>query len=262
MKYLVGDIGNTLTKIALINSNFKIKEFYNIETKKLKILRNRVIFFKKFKSQKLNNVVLFSSVVPTIYNTIKNDLKKKKFRVIEVKKLNLKKLIKFKVDDEKQLGSDRIANAIGSYNIYKKDCLVIDFGTATTFDIIKKPGIYCGGVIAPGVKLSIVNLNKFTALLPVLKLKKVKKSYGKNTKDALNSGFLWGYQGLINNIIKKIFLGSKTNYKIILTGGYANFFKNYISKKTTIDKNITIKGIIRIYKELVLWQKKNLFFAH
>ena len=73
MKYLVGDIGNTLTKIALINSNFEIKEFYNIETKKLKILRNRIIFFKKFKSQKINNAVLFSSVVPTIYNTIKND---------------------------------------------------------------------------------------------------------------------------------------------------------------------------------------------
>ena len=89
-------------------------------------------------------------------------------------------------------------------------------------------------------------------MLPIFDLSSKQKSYGKNTKEALNAGFLWGYQGLINNIIKKIILLSKTNYKIILTGGYANFFKNYISKKITIDKNITIKGIIRIYKELVL----------
>ena len=246
MNYLVGDIGNTLTKIALINSNFKIKKFYNIETKKLIILKNRINFLKKFKSQKLNKVVLFSSVVPNVYNIIKKEFKKKKLNVIEIKKLNLKKLIKFNIDSIKQLGSDRIANAIGSYSIYRKNCLVIDFGTATTFDVIKKPGIYCGGVIAPGVKLSIVNLNKFTAMLPMIKLKKIKKSYGKNTKDALNSGFLWGYQGLINNIVQKIFLSRKTNHKIILTGGYANFFKNYISKEAIIDKNITIKGIIKI----------------
>ena len=84
------------------------------------------------------------------------------------------------------------------------DYIIIDFGTATTFDIISKNGKYNGGVIAPGVKSSIINLNKSTASLPVFELKIKAKSYGKNTKDALNAGFLWGYQGLINNIVKKI----------------------------------------------------------
>ena len=133
----------------------------------------------------------------------------------------------------------------------KKNCLVIDFGTATTFDIISKKGIYEGGVIAPGVNLSIMNLNKFTASLPILKLRSNAKSYGKNTKDALNAGFIWGYQGLINNIIKKITLTRKTNYKIILTGGYASLFKKYLTNKPIIDQNITIKGIARVYKELL-----------
>ena len=81
-------------------------------------------------------------------------------------------------------------------------------------------------MIAPGVKLSIMNLNKSTALLPIFNLKKNQKNYGKNTKDALNAGFIWGYEGLINNIIKKITYNWKMNYKIILTGGYAKFLKN------------------------------------
>jgi type III pantothenate kinase len=97
-----------------------------------------------------------------------------------------------------------------------------------------------------------MNLSTSTALLPVFKLKKMVKTYGKNTEQAMNAGFLWGYQGLINNIIKKISEKSKTNYKIILTGGYASHFKKYILKKSIIDQNITIKGVMEIYKRLIL----------
>ena len=149
---------------------------------------------------------------------------------------------------KKQLGSDRIANAIGAKQF--KNCLVLDFGTATTFDVIKNE-VYEGGVIAPGVKLSIMNLNKSTALLPLIDLKKNQKSYGKNTIEALNAGFVWGYEGLINNIINKITSKWKMSYKIILTGGYAKFFKKMIRKKTIIDQDITIKGISKVYKELI-----------
>ena len=99
--------------------------------------------------------------------------------------------------------------------------------------------------------LSITNLYNSTALLPLIKLKNIKKSFGKNTKDALNAGFMWGYEGLINNIINKIVKTNKTNFKIILTGGYANFFKNSIKKKVLIDQNITIKGIVKIYKKFL-----------
>ena len=108
-----------------------------------------------------------------------------------------------------------------------------------------------GGVIAPGVNLSIKNLSQETALLPKINLKSHQKSYGKNTIEALNAGFVWGYEGLINNIIDKIISRSKIKYKILLTGGYANFFKKMIKKKVVIDQDITIKGIANAYKELV-----------
>ena len=80
-------------------------------------------------------------------------------------------------------------------------------------------------------------------------LKNRQMSYGKNTKDALNAGFIWGYDGLINNIINKITKNWKMNYKILLTGGYANLFKKIIKKKTIVDQNITIKGISIVYKK-------------
>ena len=175
-----------------------------------------------------------------------------KIKTYEIKELKVRKIIKLNILNFKQVGSDRISNAVGAYSEYKDNCLVIDFGTATTFDVIKKPGVYDGGVIAPGIKLSIINLEKSTALLPILNLKNKAKPYGKNTKDALNSGFLWGYQGLINNIIKKITSGSKKKYKTILTGGYSYIFKKYINNKSIIDQNITIKGIIKIYKDLLI----------
>ena len=251
MTFLVGDIGNTLTKICLINFNFKIIKSFSIETNKLNKTNYQNIFFNKILKYKVNKKILFSSVVPLIYKVIKKNLSKKKYKIFELKNLKINKIVTLNVNKMNQVGSDRIANAIGAYEYYKNNCLVIDFGTATTFDIISKKGIYEGGVIAPGVNLSIMNLNKFTASLPILKLRSNAKSYGKNTKDALNAGFIWGYQGLINNIIKKITLTRKTNYKIILTGGYASLFKKYLINKPIVDQNITIKGITRIYKELL-----------
>jgi type III pantothenate kinase len=116
---------------------------------------------------------------------------------------------------------------------------------------VRTPGVYEGGVITPGVKLSILNLNLSTASLPIFNLKASSKIFGKNTKDALNSGFIWGYQGLINNIVKKIKTSFKCDFKIILTGGYSKTFSKLIDNNSTIQPNITIKGIMHIYKNLI-----------
>ena len=249
MNYIVGDIGNAYTKISILNCKFDIKKSYNLKTHKLYQKKNITIFFKKFLNKNLHNKVLFSSVVPNVYKLVKDYLKENKFQTYEIKDLNIKKILKVNIKNFKQLGSDRLANAIGANK--NKNCLIIDFGTATTFDIIIS-GVYEGGVIAPGVNLSIINLNKHTSLLPLFNLSNKQKNYGKNTKEALNAGFLWGYEGLVNNIINKIKNVSKKKYKIILTGGYAKLFKKFIKNKSIIDQNITIKGIAKIFKELLL----------
>ena len=248
MKFLIGDIGNTSTKLCVLNKKFKILRSYNFDTSKMYRSNPLNSIIKKKTYKNINPVFLFSSVVPKVFSNIKKSLKSTKFKILEMKNLKLNKIIKINIKNKKNLGSDRIANAIGVKKF--KNCLILDFGTATTFDVIKN-GIYEGGVIAPGVNLSIKNLSQATALLPLINLKSNQKSYGKNTIEALNAGFVWGYEGLINNIIDKIISKSKIKYKILITGGYANFFKKMIKKKTFIDQDITIKGIANAYKELI-----------
>ena len=247
MYYIIGDIGNTSTRICLMNKS-KIYKSIIFDTKN--IFKNKYInkVIKKLLIKNLRKEILFSCVVPSAFKKIKKDFKKTNFKILEIKNFNLKRMIKINIKNINQLGSDRIVNSIEGKKF--KNCLIIDFGTATTFDIVKN-GSYEGGVIAPGVKSSINNLSQSTALLPVFNLRNKQKSYGKNTKDALNAGFVWGYDGLINNIINKITKSWKMNYKIVLTGGYANLFKKIIQRKTFVDQNITIKGISRVYRELL-----------
>ena len=246
MKYIIGDIGNTATKISILNKEYKIIKSYDFETKNIN--KNNFLKIIIGNNKNFNKTILFSSVVPVAFKEIKKKLKNTKYKLAEIKNFDLKKLIRINVKNKKELGSDRIANAIGAQKY--KNCLVLDFGTATTFDVIKN-GVYEGGVIAPGVKLSIKNLSNATALLPSINLKSNQKNYGKNTKEALNAGFVWGYEGLINNIINKIISRDQIKYKIILTGGFANFFKKILKGKILIDQNITVKGIAKVYKEFI-----------
>ena len=252
MNYLIGDIGNTNIKICKLNNKFKITKSLIFNTKDKNLIAKIKVATNKILNNDMNKDILFSSVVPTIYSKIKKLLKNKNFKSREIKEFNLKKIMKFKVQHFSQLGSDRIANAFGVSKKFNSYCIVIDFGTATTFDIIKNKNEYDGGVIAPGIKSSIEYLVSSTALLPMFKLNKYPISYGRNTKDALSSGFFWGYQGLINNILDKIIKKNGNKCKIVLTGGYSYLFKNRLRKKAKIEKDITMQGIIKIYKNFLL----------
>ena len=252
MKILIGDIGNTNTKICLVEFNsFKIKKLIYFNSKKIKsksFLRKTLK--KIIKNEKIFKMALFSSVVPKYQFLLGNFIKKFfKINLREIKEKNINKIVKINIKNRNQIGSDRIANAVGVYKNYKSNCIVLDFGTATTFDVITKNGIYNGGIIAPGVNLSLNSLIKSADQIPTFSIKKQKNIIGKNTLEALRSGFYWGYTGLINNIISKIEKETGTKYKIIFTGGYANLFKTSINRSFKVDKNITIKGLIEIFKE-------------
>ena len=252
MHVLIGDIGNTTTKICLIEKNtLKVKKivYFNSNNISSKNFLNNS-FKKIIKTKFINKVALFSSVVPRYQFILKQFLKKiYKIKLREIKEKGINKIVKINIKNKNQVGSDRIANSVGAYKKYKANCIVLDFGTATTFDVVTKKGIYNGGIIAPGVNLSIKSLINSADQIPNFHIKKQKKIIGKNTLEALRSGFYWGYSGLINNIILKIEKETKKKFKIIFTGGYANLFRTSIKRSFTIDRNITIKGIIEIFKE-------------
>ena len=145
--------------------NLRLKSHILLKQKKIFVEKSKKLFFKKILKRNFSRKILFSSVVPNAYRLIKKLLTKEKFKIIEIKDLKIKKLLPIKVQNYRQLGSDRISNAVGS--LHYKNCLIVDFGTATTFDIFNNY-MYVGGVISPGVTSSISNLNKNTALLPLV----------------------------------------------------------------------------------------------
>ena len=244
---IVGDIGNTEVKICFFYNGLKKKYLFKTDSLNKKIIRNKFNFLRK--KIYLKNAII-SSVVPKTFTQIKKIFYNLyKVNCVELKKLNLTRLINIKVD-KKEIGSDRLANAI-SVMSKKKNFIVVDFGTATTFDVIKKNN-YLGGVIAPGVTLSLDNLIKKASLIPNIELHKSKSIIGKNTEQAVLSGFFWGYNGLINGIISKIKKKTNQKYKIIFTGGLAHLFNKDIKDKVTIDKNLTINGLIKVSKHFNL----------
>ena len=189
---------------------------------------------------------MFCSVVPNTFKIIKNYFSKiTKVKCNEVKDLNLKSVIKIKVD-YKQVGSDRITNAISLLD-KKNNYIILDFGTATTFDVLIK-NTYIGGIIAPGIKLSLNTLSDRATLIPKIELKRMKKVIGINTVSAVRSGFFWGYAGLIDNMINLIKKETRQPFKVVLTGGFSDLFIGSIKSKVKHNQDITIKGLIKISK--------------
>ena len=183
-------------------------------------------------------------MVPKSFILIKRFFSEKtNVRCYEIKDLNLKSILKIKAN-YMQVGSDRLANAISLLN-YKDNFIILDFGTATTFDVLIG-NIYRGGVIAPGIKISLDTLSDKASLIPKIDLKKIRRVVGVDTYSAVRSGFFWGYAGLIDNIINLIKKETRKSYKIIITGGFSSLFKKSIKTKVIENKNITIKGLIKI----------------
>mgnify|MGYP005991865593 FL=1 len=244
--YILGDIGNTETKVFLVSSSDIIIKKITFLSKNLNTLKLDKLF-KDFKfNYKMIDKILFCSVVPKSFNLIKKFLSKKtKVQCYEVKSLDLKSLIKIKVN-YKQVGSDRITNAISLAN-NKNNFIVLDLGTATTFDVLIKDS-YSGGVIAPGIKLSLNTLSDKATLIPNMDLRKISNVIGKDTISAVRSGFFWGYAGLIDNIINLIKKETRKSFKVIITGGFSDLFKNSIKTKVSHNKDITINGLIKISK--------------
>ena len=244
--YILGDIGNSETKVFLVSSKNKIINNTSFPSKKInnKILKLRFKFLEKNFSK--IEKILFCSVVPNSFNRIKKFLSKYIHkRCYEVKDLKLKSLININVNYN-QVGSDRLTNAIGIIN-NKHNFIILDFGTATTFDVIIK-NTYKGGIIAPGVKISLNSLSDKASLIPKINLKKIKKIIGIDTITAVRSGFFWGYAGLIDNIVNLIKKETGKSFKLVITGGFSDLFKNSIKNKATQNKNINIEGLIKISK--------------
>ncbi len=155
-----------------------------------------------------------------------------------------------KVDNPNEAGSDRVVNALAAHAMYGGPLIIIDFGTATTFDVVDKTGAYCGGCIAPGINLSMEALHMATAQLPRLPVRNPGDApiVGTTTIAAMTSGVFWGYIGLIEGLVARIRAERGEDLKVVATGGLAPLFAEATSVIEHTDQDLTMRGLLQIFR--------------
>ena len=249
---LVIDIGNTNTSLGVFEKDELIHTFaLSSDVKKtddeygislLMILNHNNI------TSKIQGAII-SSVVPQLCEIYKNAIKK--YLNIEAISLSYKSNlpIKLNLKNNKEIGADRIANAAAAVSKYKLPAIVIDFGTATTFDIVDKDANFIGGLIAPGLKIQAKSLSQFTSKLPKLKIEAPDNAIGKDTISAMLSGIVLGHRCMIEGMIKKCEKEIGQKATVIATGGYSDvLFENMDNTINYIDKELTLYGLKELYK--------------
>ena len=191
---------------------------------------------------------IISSVVPqSIFN-----LRNLSRRYLHVEPLvvgeNAELGIEVRIDKPSEAGADRLVNAIGAHVAYPGELIIIDSGTATTFDVIAADGAFEGGVIAPGINLSMEALHNAAAKLPRVAIQKPQKVVGSDTVGAMQSGVFWGYIGLIEGLVARIRAERETELTVIATGGVASLFHAATPVIDHFDHDLTIRGLLEIWR--------------
>jgi len=156
--------------------------------------------------------------------------------------------IRVMIDRPEEVGADRLVNALGAYEEYGGSHIIVDFGTATTFDVIDADGSYMGGAIAPGVNMSLEALRRVAAQLPRVAIGRPDRVVGKTTAQAMRSGIFWGYVGLIEGIIERIRREMDVPMGVIATGGVAPLFTECCPVLERVDPHLTLKGLYAVFR--------------
>ena len=246
------DVGNTNIKYGLFDKDKLVLSFRVATDHKktsdeyggqlLSILNNNDIPIEEISGG------IISSVVPPLDYT----LEKMCSVYLKIKPLmlepGLKTGLNLKVDNAKEVGADRVLNNVAALLKYKAPLIIVDFGTATTFNVINAKNEFVGGVIAPGIKGSLDSLVNGTAKLPRVEIEKPETVIGKNTVTNMQSGIFYGFAGLVEYIIKRIKRELKCdNITTVATGGFAEIIASEISSIDHVDKLLTLNGLKYLY---------------
>ncbi|MDS1030980.1 type III pantothenate kinase [Bacillota bacterium LX-D] len=249
---LLCDIGNTNIVLGIYKDN-KIVSHWRISTDRLKtsdeygILLQQLFLANGFNFKEIKAAVL-ASVVPPLNNVLENTFKKYLGIVPLLIGPGVKTGIPIIFDNPKEVGADRIVNAVAAYAKYGGPCIVVDFGTATTYDAISAKGEYLGGAIAPGIGISAEALFQHAAKLPKIELIKPKNVIGKSTIVCMQSGIIYGYLGQIEGIVKKMKKELGGQAFVVATGGLASLFSEETKYIDHVDQLLTLDGLIIIYQ--------------
>ncbi|MEM5014399.1 type III pantothenate kinase [Niallia taxi] len=249
----VFDIGNTNMVLGVYDGD-KLTQHWRIETNRFKTEDEYGMIIKSLFDHvglKFSDIdgIIISSVVPPIMFSLERMCQK----YFNIKPLvvgpGTKTGLNIKYDNPKEVGADRIVNAVAAIHEYGSPLIVVDFGTATTFCYINEHKQYMGGAIAPGINIATEALYSKAAKLPRIEIARPEGVVGKNTVSAMQSGILYGYVGQVEGIVKRMKEQSKENPKVIATGGLANLISQESSAIDMVDPFLTLKGLQLIYKK-------------
>ena len=249
---LVADIGNTNITVGVFDKETLINT-WNLSSDKNKTEDEYGIFLKNIidianLDNKLNAAVIASVVLPL---TEKFKIAIEKYLKIPILVIShkTKNGIILDVENPREVGCDRIANTSAAYNLYKTHAVVVDFGTATNFDVITNDGKFIGGIISPGIKMSSEAFSQFTNLLPKLKIEDINFVIGKNTVENMLSGLITGHAAMIDGLIERIEEELGQPVITISTGGYSSMINRHLKRPFDhINPFLTLEGLRIIYE--------------
>ncbi len=239
---LTVDIGNT-------NINFGI-------FKRRKLIQRFLIPTKSYRIKKLKDVLvkydvtegIVCSVVPFTTKIVARDLKKLLGKQPYIIGKQIKVPLKNLYRKPKQVGQDRLVNAYAAVKFFAAPLIVVDFGTAITFDVVGKNKAYLGGMILPGLEISLEALAQRTALLPKIKLARPREFIGRDTKNSMLSGIVYGLAALTDDLVRRIKNKIGKNAQVIGTGGNIRLIGKYCKNINKIDSDLTLKGLSLVYQ--------------
>ena len=234
------DIGNTSIHNGIFDKKV-LKRAFRIPTYSGDLAGDYEVKLKLY--LKVIDSVIVTSVVPIALKNVEKAIKKTINRNCIVVGRDVDSGVKNLYKNPEQVGSDRLVNARAAHELYGGACIVVDFGTAITIDIVNEKRQYIGGVIAPGPGISLWALHEKTALLPKVIIKKPKGILGKETKESMLIGIVYGFSSLCDGIVYKLKKRYSRNAKVIATGGFSKLIGPYCESIDKIDPELTLKGL-------------------
>ncbi len=248
---LVVDIGNTNVTLGLFRGqdlagSWRLRTEVHRTADEYAVLLKSLLDGGHLSSSDIKEAII-ASVVPPLVATFQEALEKHlgvKALVVDV---GIRTGVRICTDNPREVGADRICNTVAAYRLYGGPAIVIDFGTATTFDVVSEEGEYLGGAIAPGIEVALEALFKHAAKLPSVELTRPKHAIGKNTVASMQSGLIFGYVGLVEGIVRRIKreLGGKA--RVIATGGLAPVIVRETSVVEITSPDLTLVGLRMIH---------------
>lgn len=247
------DIGNTNTVIGIFDGsnlimNWRIRTEKNITEDEFSVLVNNLFAGSDISPEKIDQTII-SCVVPPMVSILDAYCRKYLAHTPRWISAESVRIMPINYKNPSEVGADRIVNAIAAFHKYKDSLIVIDFGTATTFDAISKKGEYLGGAISPGVMIASEALYKQTSKLPRVEIFVPPEfAIGKDTENSIKAGIIYGYAGLVDGLVKRMKMEMETEPRVIATGGLAKLMSNVSETIESVEPDLTLAGL-RIISE-------------